>query len=233
MSLETMISQKNKLIGYGAVAFASLVIALCALAYHYDKVEQDYSKQISNLNTKISETEFQRLSALSLVDEARLWNEASKERIVELEKKLARKPMPPPARKTPATVPELTASLERAGLFKGLAVLEEAGPSTMGRGDASLAFQWSEQAVRVPALEERLQGQEDLLKGYIVAVNAGENELLKTRGALDITTKQLSLTAGQMKNIQGEAQAAAKKAKLQKWLWAGGGLLTGYFVSRK
>ena len=117
-------------------------------------------------------------------------------------------------------------------MMEGLAVLEEAKPSVLGRSDALLAYEWASQAARVAPLEDRVDAQEALIVGLKGEVTAKSQEIKAADGVIKVTTEELGLSRKQVDVLQKEAKASARKAWIQKWLYAGGAAAMGYLIGK-
>lgn len=220
----------------GALVAAGVVFLLVSgaliTAEHYARRSEELTHQAQLLEGQIAEKESQRLEALNLLDEARLWSEASNARVKELEGKLALKPKPPKPAPAPATSLELEQVIVKFGLMEGLVVLEEAKPSVLGRSDALKAYEWASQAARVAPLEDRVDAQEALIGGLKEQVAARDGEIRAAGVVIKVTTEELGLSRKQVDTLQKEAKTSARKAWIQKWLYAGGAAMTGYLIGK-
>lgn len=211
-----------------------LVIAGAFAVAEYNSGEAERLRiENSVLVGRITETESQRLDALSNADEARAWAEASTARVRELEEQLRKKPVPPQPKPAPDTLPELSSVLVNFGLTSDLTILEAQGKTILNRPDALKVYDWASQAARVPGLQEHIAGQGALIDG-LKSDGAFKDKVIDSQKVvIDVTTKELGLTKQQVGVIQKEAVASARAAKIQKWLYAGGALVTGYLVGKK
>lgn len=127
-----------------------------------------------------------------------------------LQAALRARPRPPRPVPAPVEDPALAQGLQQAGLREGLTVVRSEGASSLVREDASLVWDWSQQAGRVPALELRLDAAEHLVEGQ-----AAETGALKTEVKdLDLaaTTWQETYRAGQERNqaLQDQVRAVLR-----------------------
>lgn len=224
---------ENRLTVAGITCLGLAVIGALVAAEHYANLADELNIKSIALESRIVETETQRLSALNGMDEARAWAEAANAKVAELQARLDKKVYPPKPKPAPETNKELETVIVRFGFAEGLSVLDSTQPSVLGRPDALKVYEWASQAARVAPLEDRLDASGALIEGLKGEVKAKDVEVKATFVALSKTTDQLILTQAQAKTFQQQAQATAKKAVLQKWLYLGGGLLTGYVVSKK
>lgn len=216
----------------GFVVLLMIAGAFAVAEYNSGEAER-LRLQNSELIGRIVETESLRLDALSNADEARAWAEASTARVHELEELLKKKPVPPQPKPAPTTLPELSSVLVNFGLSADLTVLEAQGKTILNRPDALRIYDWAAQAERVPKLQEHIDGQVALLDGLREDGKFKDNLIQSQTKVIDLTTKELGLTKQQVGVIQKEAVASARAAKIQKWLYAGGALVTGYLVGKK
>ena len=231
-ALRLSINENRGLIAGGTCLVLMVVGALVA-AEHYSNLADSLKIKATVLEGRLVETDSHRLMALNAMDEATAWAKAANEKVKDLQAKLDKHPVPPKPKPAPVTTPELETVIVSFGFAQGLSVLDSSVPSQLGRPDALKVYEWASQAARVAPLEDRLSAQDGLIGGLKGEVAAKDAEVKATFGALSKTTDQLVLTQEQAKVFQKQAQAAAKKAVLQKWLYLGGGLLTGYLVAKK
>lgn len=224
---------ENRLIVAGVTCLALMVIGSIVAAEHYADQADAASLKAIALEATLVEKETQRLTALNAMDEARLWASEANAKVIELQARLDKKVYPPKPKPAPETNKDLETVIVKFGLADGLSVLDSTRPSVLGRPDALKVYEWASQSARVAPLEDRLSASEALIGGLKTEVEAKGREAQVTFVALSKTTDQLILTQQQAKVFQQQAQATAKKAKVQKWLYLGGGLLTGYLVTKK
>lgn len=210
-----------------------MVIGGLVAADHYANMAEDASLKATVLAGRLVETDTQRLTALNAMDEARLWASEANAKVIELQARLDKRVYPPKPKPAPETNKELETVIVKFGFADGLSVLDSTSPSVLGRPDALKVYEWASQAARVAPLEDRLSASEALIGGLKTEVAAKDVETKATFNALSKTTDQLLLTQEQAKTFQKQAQATAKNAAVQKWLYLGGGLLTGYLVNKK
>ena len=224
---------ENRGIVAGITCLGLMVIGSLVAAEHYANLADRLSAKAKGLEGQLVEIDSQRLRALNGMDEATAWAKAANEKVKDLQAKLDKHPMPPKPKPAPATNPELETVIVSFGFTPGLSVQDSVQSSVLGRPDALKVYEWASQAARVAPLEDRIDAQDGLIGGLKGEVAAKDAEVKATFGALSKTTDQLVLTQEQAKVFQKQAQATAKKAVLQKWLYLGGGLLTGYLVTKK
>lgn len=229
---QSLISKyKGQIVLIGVVIL--IVVGAIATAEHYSSLADSLNAKASVLMGRIEETESQRLRALNLRDEATGWAKQANARVEFLQKELEKRPYPPKPKPVPATAPELGAVLVTFGLVEPVTVLEMVLPSTIGRSDAMKIYEWASQSQRVAPLEDRVSGQGALIVGLQDEVVAVKKTAYFTNEALSKTTDQLVLTQEQLKVFSASAKASAKKAMIQKWLYAGGAVVLGYAVGKK
>lgn len=223
---------ENKLLLLAAGVGVVLVVGALVTAEHYARQTEVLTSESEQLKGRIEETDSHRLRALNLYNEARLWAEEANARVRVLEDRLAARPKPPKPQPAPATSVELEQVIVKFGLMEGLAVLEEAKPSVLGRSDALKVYEWASQAARVAPLEDRGDALEALVGGLKGEVAAKDNEIKVAGSVIKITTEELGLTKQQVQVLEKAAKASARKAWLQKWLYAGGAAVTGYLIGK-
>lgn len=231
-SLRLLISE-NKV---GLICVGSLgvmVIGALSAAEHYSNQATELSGKNKVLAGRIVEIDSQRLRALGAAEQALGLAKVADDKVKSLQEKLAKTPMPPKPQPAPQTTPELETVIVSFGFTPGLSVLDSTGPSSLGRPDALKVYEWASQAARVAPLEDRISAQGAVIGGLEESVAAQVKVFNFTNDALAKTTTQLTLTQEQAKNFEQIAKATAKKAALQKWLYAGGALITGYIVAKK
>ena len=220
-----------QLIGSGLVI--AVVVGALAVADFYAGEAERLKAASDVLSGKLIEIDSQRLRGLDQLEAATSTANAASKRVVELEAALAKKPMPPRPKPAPETLPELQTVIVSFGFTPGLTILDSAMPSTLGRPDALKVYDWASQAARIAPLEDRLSASEAVIGGLKQEVAAKDAVVKTSFDALSKTTDQLLLTQEQAKVFEKQAKVQAKRALLQKWLYAGGALLTGYVVAKK
>lgn len=106
----------------GITCLGLAVIGALVAAEHYANLADELNIKSIALESRIVETETQRLSALNGMDEARAWAEAANARVAELQARLDKKVYPPKPRPAPATSKELETVIVRFGFAEGLSV---------------------------------------------------------------------------------------------------------------
>lgn len=138
--------------------------------------------------------------------------------------KLAASPRPADPAPVPPTEAELTAGLAAKGILTPLPHIE-----------AATVWTWSEEAIRVPALETRLAAAEAVIATDTGAISSlkGEAEAWQTAADKWRQTAGAQEARGNALDGQIKSMARQERAERLKW-WAkvGGGVLVGYLAGR-
>jgi hypothetical protein len=138
--------------------------------------------------------------------------------------KLAASPRPADPAPVPTTDADLTAGLAAKGILTPLPRIE-----------AVTVWTWSEEAMRVPALETRLSAAESVVADDATAIGAlkGEAEAWQTAADKWRQTAGAQESRGNALDGQIKSMVRQERAERIKW-WAkvGGGVLAGYLAGR-
>lgn len=195
------------------------------------------SNKTNTLTTSVNIDEYK--DKLTKLEEL---NNRHQQKILELDKKIKERddrilalknnlpPIPSPAPEPPEKESELTESLVKLGLHKDLSLVHEPS-SVLSLGDAAIVHSWGHEALRVPALELRIQKDLELQEAQDKVV-----EVLKER--INISDKALITREEALKISQDITRATEtslkEERKINRWRvikWGSIGLGAGYILA--
>jgi FtsZ-binding cell division protein ZapB len=103
------------------------------------------------------------------------------------------------------------------------------------RSSLPVVWTWNKQALRVPALEEKLAATEQVALKFEDSANGYKAEVNTANKMLSAADKREALRIEQEKNLNDQVKTEHKKfiaAQTNGWLKAGGALLGGYFIGK-
>lgn len=215
------------------VEIATILILLGVIGYvatsHFRNQLEAYKVESAVLKSKLSSSEEKLAETLKTIAKMDLDLATKDKKIKDLQASLP--PVPKPPDPVPVENADLASGLSAMGLSRGLVVLD-AGSTALLKSDASLAFQWGQQASRVPGLELRIQKDTELQSELVsltdefkVRIKTGDQALTESQQALAIS-KHLTITTEQ-------ALASQKKLGTMKVIkWGTIGLSTGFIIGK-
>lgn len=232
------LTQTMKWLIIGVLAFALLGVGLKVYT----------SSKLSEANEKIRIAEQYRAEGMAIRKEAEAIRHESLKIASDLNKanaKLARLQsivdgikIPPKPTELPATTAQTLAELRGMGLELPDKPSLRVAPSVAGftADDAGKVWYWGKEAIRVPALELKIEKQGDLVKGLEKAKTLAEllvesrtQEADKWHEAADKHIQE----AGAIKSALTDTQKALKAERKKKILYAVGASALTYAVSRR
>ncbi len=202
---------------WGLLAALLIIMGLGLYAARQRRIATDASVQASAAAGEnrqlVKEALETRLQAL----QARAERDKASQEVQRLTKALEAAQRPPKPLPAPAGDPELAKGLETAGLKVGLVLFSGEGASRLERQDALKVWDWNAQALRVPALELRLDAAENLVDGQIKETGALKVEVTEWASASDRWQAAHGAKAQQADALQAKVTALHKAATADKW----------------
>jgi len=204
-------------VGWGILAALLIIVGLGLYAARQRQHAADARVQASSLAGENRQLVKDALAATLQATQARAERDKASLEVQRLSKALEAAQRPPKPLPAPEGDPELAKGLETAGLKVGLVLFRGEGPSRLERQDALKVWDWNAQALRVPALELRLDAAENLVDGQIKETGALKVEVKEWASASEHWQAAHGAKAQQADALQAEVTALHKAATADKW----------------